>query len=94
MQVLAQVLIVGVYDATAHADDATGLWYPRKNVPGLTPERMEWYRAKYIPNVEDRADWRASPLHAPEDTIKRVRETKTFITGAGETLPWAAFHSR
>jgi acetyl esterase len=31
----------------------------------LTRANQAWFQAQYLPNKADRADWRASPLHAP-----------------------------
>ena len=56
----AQIL---VYPATDLA--MTGNYYGRfTEGPALTDDVMRWFIGHYIPDEAQRADWRASPLHA------------------------------
>lgn len=59
--VVGQLLIYPVTDqhqtAQSYTDYADGY--------GLTTAGMRWFRDHYLPKVEDRSDWRASPLFVP-----------------------------
>lgn len=40
--------------------------------PWLTPDRMNWFKEKYLPNEADWTKWDASPLFAPDDLIAKL----------------------
>ncbi|KAG6860689.1 hypothetical protein C0995_008602 [Termitomyces sp. Mi166 len=64
-----QLLVVPVIDNTASVDN---LWAANQNAPWLSPNRMLWFRDNYLPNVEDRTKWDASPIFAPKELLARV----------------------
>lgn len=71
MQVLA-------YPVTDQASDTDSL---RRFASGysLTRELLRWYQAQYLRDEHDRADWRASPLHAADHS----RLPHAYILTAG-----------
>lgn len=64
-----QLLIVPVTDNTASV--ATS-WRDREHAPWLSPGRMEWFKAFYLPDSRDWTRWDASPLFAPDALVAQL----------------------
>jgi acetyl esterase len=66
----AQLLLYPGLDSTGLRSGEASLRYPSHetfaNGYFLTLPRMNWYADRYLPNDDDRADPRASPLRAPD----------------------------
>ncbi|KAL3452040.1 Alpha/Beta hydrolase protein [Aspergillus insuetus] len=77
----AQILIVPVIDNTATVET---IWKENRHAPLLTPMRMEWYRAMYIPNAFNALNWDASPNLAPVELL--AKSPRTWIAVAGQDL--------
>lgn len=76
-----QLCICPVVDNTATRE--TG-WKDSQDAPWLTPERMQWYRARYFAGPEAGAgarSWDASPCFAPREVL--ALSPRTFIGVAG-----------
>ncbi|KAK0645605.1 Alpha/Beta hydrolase protein [Cercophora newfieldiana] len=60
-----QLLVVPVVDNTAgEGDEKYASWRENALMPGLTPEKMRWYRGLYLPRREDWEHPEASPVLA------------------------------
>ncbi|KAL3459153.1 alpha/beta hydrolase fold-domain-containing protein [Aspergillus heterothallicus] len=83
----AQILIVPVIDNTA----TTGtIWAKNQLAPWLTPQRMLWYRAMYLPNnPSDAGDWAASPNLAPRALLAKTPRTWIAVSGCDLLAPEA-----
>lgn len=79
--IVLSILIVPVIDNTA---TETTIWSSRKKAPWLTPARMTWYRAMYVPNSTDAYNWDASPNFAPRSLLSK--SPKTWIAIAEQDL--------
>ncbi|KZT30547.1 hypothetical protein NEOLEDRAFT_16653 [Neolentinus lepideus HHB14362 ss-1] len=55
-------------------------WYENRNTVWLSPERMLWFRNNYLPDLEDRAKWDASPLFAPDKLVRKVPKALLVLT--------------
>ncbi|KAG6899892.1 hypothetical protein C0993_005691 [Termitomyces sp. T159_Od127] len=64
-----QLLVVPVIDNTASDNN---LWAENQNAPWLSPDRMSWFRNNYLPHIEDRTKWDASPIFAPTELLTKV----------------------
>jgi len=67
-----QLLIVPVTDNTSTDSSPSphASWKTNEHTPWLGPARMLWFRNNYLPDVNRRSEWLASPLLAPDDVIK------------------------
>lgn len=72
------MLVVPVTDNTA---SVSNYWRKNQHTPWLSPERMLWFRANYLPNEQDLTKWDASPIFAPKDLLRKV--PKAWIGVAG-----------
>jgi acetyl esterase/lipase len=77
----AQILVVPVIDNTATVET---IWAANQHAPLLTPARMEWYRAMYLPNASDARNWDASPNLAPVELL--AKSPRTWIAVSGQDL--------
>ncbi|KAL3495320.1 AB hydrolase superfamily protein [Aspergillus germanicus] len=77
----AQILVVPAIDNTATVET---VWAANRHAPLLTPARMEWYRAMYLPNASDALNWDASPNLAPAELL--AKSPRTWIAVAGQDL--------
>ncbi|KAG6887261.1 hypothetical protein C0992_013099 [Termitomyces sp. T32_za158] len=64
-----QLLVVPVIDNTTSVDN---LWAKNQKSPWLSPDRMTWFRNNYLPNMEDRTNWDASPIFAPPELLRKT----------------------
>lgn len=81
---LFQLLVVPVVDNTATTlGDPYLSWFENQNTPTLNPGRMLWFRENYLPKVEDRKKWDASPMFAPEESFKKVPDAWIAVTELG-----------
>ena len=64
-----QLLVVPVTDNTASV--ATS-WRDNEQTPWLSPGRMEWFKAFYLPDSRDWTRWDASPIFAPDSLTARL----------------------
>ncbi|KAF8328322.1 Alpha/Beta hydrolase protein [Amanita rubescens] len=67
-----QLLIVPVTDNTSTdlSPSQHASWKTNEHTPWLSPARMLWFQNNYLPDVNRRSEWLASPLLAPDDVIK------------------------
>ncbi|TFK22420.1 hypothetical protein FA15DRAFT_671538 [Coprinopsis marcescibilis] len=61
-----QLLIVPVTDNTASVENR---WNENQLTPWLSPDRMMWFRRKYLPNEDDWSKWDASPIFTPPEYL-------------------------
>ncbi|TFK31340.1 alpha/beta hydrolase fold-domain-containing protein [Crucibulum laeve] len=66
---ILQLLIVPVTDNTASTKTS---WASNQHSPWLSPGRMLWFKANYLPNKEDWTKWDASPIFAPDELLKKT----------------------
>lgn len=64
-----QLLIVPVTDNTASTSNR---WASNALTPWLSPARMEWFKANYLPNPDDWVKWDASPIFATKEQLEGV----------------------
>lgn len=72
-----QLLVVPVTDNTASASDppatpTSAAWTENMHTPWLSPAHMLWFRANYLPRLDDRTKWDASPLFAPRELLAKT----------------------
>ncbi|CAL1695697.1 unnamed protein product [Somion occarium] len=68
-----QVLIVPVVDNTASTNGVPhASWKENENTPALSPEKMIWFRANYMPNEADWPKWDSSPIFAPAELFAKA----------------------
>jgi acetyl esterase/lipase len=70
---VAQLLLLPVIDNTATA--TSEVWTQNRLAPWLTPNRMLWYRRKYLPKEENCLEWTASPNLAPRGLLQKSPKT-------------------
>ncbi|TVY58393.1 AB hydrolase superfamily protein [Lachnellula cervina] len=54
-------------------------WIPNQYAPFLTPQRMLWYRSKYLPDPSKASSWTASPNFAPSALLAACPRTVIAI---------------
>ncbi len=64
-----QLLVVPVTDNTA---SVATTWRNNEHTPWLSPGRMEWFKAFYLPDSRDWTRWDSSPLFAPYSLTARL----------------------
>ncbi|KAE9388424.1 hypothetical protein BT96DRAFT_968092 [Gymnopus androsaceus JB14] len=77
---LLQLLLVPPVDQTS-TDAPGGRWEGNKHAPILPSVLMNRAKERYLRNEEDRLNWEASPLFAPEEVLRKA--PKAWI-GIGE----------
>ncbi|TFK57116.1 Alpha/beta hydrolase fold-3 [Heliocybe sulcata] len=76
-----QLLFVPVTDNVCNPNGQPHYsWHENRNTVWLSPERMIWFRNNYLPNLEDRAKWDASPLFAPDELVRQVPKALVVLT--------------
>lgn len=68
---LLQLLLTPIFDQTA-TDAPGGRWESNKHAPILPPASVYQFREMYLRNEDDRLNWEAAPLLAPEDVFKKA----------------------
>ncbi|KAJ0425628.1 Alpha/Beta hydrolase protein [Aspergillus carlsbadensis] len=91
LAIRAQILVVPVIDNTATVET---IWKQNQNAPLLTPARMEWYRAMYLPNVSDAVNWDASPNLAPVELLAKSPRTWIAVSGQDLLAPEAVLYAK
>lgn len=75
LPIIYQILIVPVVDNSISEDGSSPLpntyesWVKWKHTPGLTPEKMLWFRNHYLPNKEDWTHPDASPIFQKDSKV-------------------------
>ena len=76
-----QVLVVPVTDSTATLRTR---WSTHPHAPWLTAPRMSFYRDLYLQQDGLGCDWKASPIFAPEELVRRL--PKTWVAIASQDM--------
>ncbi|KAE9386180.1 putative lipase [Gymnopus androsaceus JB14] len=77
---LLQLLLAPAVDQTA-TDAPGGRWERNKHAPILPSALIKLFKEMYLRNEDDKLNWEASPLLAPEEVLRRA--PKAWI-GVGE----------
>jgi acetyl esterase/lipase len=91
ISIRAQILIVPVIDNTATVET---IWKENQHAPLLTPTRMEWYRAMYLPNAPNALNWDASPNLAPAELLAKTPSTWIAVAGQDLVAPEAVLYAQ
>lgn len=74
--VVSQILVAPVIDNTATTET---LWASHPHAPWLTPRRMTFFRHLYLRSKDDARNWKASPIFAPKELVRKLPKTYILI---------------